>query len=337
MNEETALTIVDEAPLALAGQVADRAAARGVFADYRSRNASNTLRAQDADLALFARFLQNAGAPAGELVEPEAWRGISWGLVSAFVRWLVGEGHAMASINRALATVRTYAKLATQAGAITPEAYTLIKSVAGYSSKEGKRVDAARETSRIGRKKAESVSISQTTAKALKTPQDDTPQAARDALLMCILLDQGLRVGEVTLLQWSDIDATNEHLTFYRPKVHKVQTLRLSKDTRAALASYRALVDFHEGALLRASNKSGRLVERGMTASGINQRVSALGSAIGVEGLSPHDCRHYWATVLSRKGTQIKALQDAGGWSSPAMPLRYAESQRIANENAEVD
>jgi hypothetical protein len=41
--------------------------------------------------------------------------------------------------------------------------------------------------------------------------------------------------------------------------------------------------------------------------------------------------------VLSRKGTQIRALQDAGGWSSPAMPLRYAESARIANEGAEVD
>jgi integrase len=49
---------------------------------------------------------------------------------------------------------------------------------------------------------------------------------------MCILLDLGLRVGEVTRLVWSDIDPTNEHLTFYRPKVHTNQTLRLS-ETRA--------------------------------------------------------------------------------------------------------
>jgi integrase len=62
-----------------------------------------------------------------------------------------------------------------------------------------------------------------------------------------------------------------------------------------------------------------------------------LGQTARLEGLSPHDCRHYWATVLSRKGTQIRALQDAGGWSSPAMPLRYAESARIANDGAEVD
>jgi integrase len=69
----------------------------------------------------------------------------------------------------------------------------------------------------------------------------------------------------------------------------------------------------------------------------MNKRVAMLGQAAGLEALSPHDCRHYWATVLSRKDTQIRALQDAGGWSSPAMPLRYAESARIANEGAEVD
>jgi hypothetical protein len=31
-------------------------------------------------------------------------------------------------------------------------------------------------------------------------------------------------------------------------------------------------------------------------------------------------------------GTGIKALQDAGGWKSPAMPLRYAKSKEVANE-----
>jgi hypothetical protein len=28
----------------------------------------------------------------------------------------------------------------------------------------------------------------------------------------------------------------------------------------------------------------------------------------------------------------LKALQDAGGWSRPAMPLCYAESAEIAND-----
>lgn len=35
--------------------------------------------------------------------------------------------------------------------------------------------------------------------------------------------------------------------------------------------------------------------------------------------------------AASRNGTPIRNLQDAGGWSSPAMP-RYAQAQEIANE-----
>jgi len=96
-------------------------------------------------------------------------------------------------------------------------------------------------------------------------------------------------------------------------------------------------VALYAGPLLLASDKRGQIVEGSMSARAMNKRVGVLGQTIGLEHLSPHDCRHYWATTLSRRGTPIRALQDAGGWSSPAMPLRYAESASIANEGAEVD
>ncbi len=76
--------------------------------------------------------------------------------------------------------------------------------------------------------------------------------------------------------------------------------------------------------------------ENGMTAGAINKRVGFLGQQIGLKGLSPHDCRHYWATSASRGGTDIKSLQDAGGWKSPAMPLRYVESTAVANKGVRL-
>jgi hypothetical protein len=88
--------------------------------------------------------------------------------VSGFVRYLVTQGHAVGSLNYALATVRTYAKLATQASTIVPQSFALIKTVVGYSSKEGRRVDEARAVARIAHKKAQAVSISQTQARALE-------------------------------------------------------------------------------------------------------------------------------------------------------------------------
>ena len=69
------------------------------------------------------------------------------------------------------------------------------------------------------------------------------------------------------------------------------------------------------------------MTERAKTA-----RVRTLRLANGVHGLSAHDCRHHWATEAARSGTPIGRLQDAGGWASPAMPLRYVEAARIANE-----
>jgi integrase len=101
---------------------------------------------------------------------------------------------------------------------------------------------------------------------------------------MCILLDQGRRVSEVALIKWKAIDAINERLTFYRPKVHKVQTLRIFRDTRQALTRYRQLVGFYERLLLSASSKSGRLLEGGMTQ--VQSTVGALGALCGLSGLS---------------------------------------------------
>jgi integrase len=329
------------AAIAAVGEVANRAAASALFADYRSRRAPNTLRLQDNALANFSRYLVATGVPAAPgaadlAADPSAWQGVTWGLVAGFARWLLRAGYAVSAVNSALSVVRTYSRLAMQAGAIEPAAYVAIRAVAGYSRTEGKRVDELRAVARLGWKKAEPVTISPEQAKELKR-QPATPQGRRDALLVCLLLDHGLRVGEVARLQVSDLDLGAGELRFYRPKVDKAQTHRLTRD---ALAAARAYVDSGDcpalGPLLRASRRGGELGASGMTERAISERMRVLGRAVGVEGLSAHDLRHAWATRAARNGTPIDRLQDAGGWSSPAMPLRYVEAAKIANEGVRV-
>ena len=87
--------------------------------------------------------------------------------------------------------------------------------------------------------------------------------------------------------------------------------------------------------MLLVSRKGGQL-QGHMTERAINDRVGTLGERIGVQGLSPHDCRHYWATRAARQGTAPFALQEAGGWNSLAMPRRYVESAKIANEGVKL-
>jgi integrase len=321
-----------------AGQAANRAAARHRFEDYRSRRAVETLRRQEADLGLFANFLGEMEVPTGDLVtDPEAWRGITWGLVEAFVKWQLQKGYAVPSVNVRLSSVKTYARLAFQAGTISPTEHALIRAVQGYSQRERRRVDRKRTRTRIGLKKATPVKISLEQAQALKS-QPNHPQGRRDALLMCLLLDHGLRVGEVAALSVENLDLTSGMLRFYRSKVGKEQVHRLSPDTLQAATAYAGYGDLpHSGPLLRRSRKNDHLGMPGMTERGITLRVRVLGERVGLVGLSAHDCRHFWATSAARNGTDPFALQEAGGWSSLAMPRRYVEDQQIANEGVKTE
>jgi len=344
--------------LETAGQAANDAAARYRFDDYRSRRAANTLRRQDADLALFAEFLYLSRVSfVGELSrDPEAWRGVTWGLAEAFVKWMLKEGYAVASVNVRLSTVKTYARLAFQAGVLDAETHALIRAVQGYSQREKRRIDRSRPQQRVGLKKESPVAIAPEQARQLKTARGGSPQDWRDALLMCLLLDHGLRVGEVAGLQASALDVEAGLLRFFRPKVGKTQTHQLSRDTLAAARAYAPLIAGENrtpakikpvqapsenrpapGApLLRRSLKNGKLGKGGMTERAITQRVNVLGKPLGLFGLSAHDCRHYWATTAARSGSDPFSLQQAGGWSSLAMPRRYVEDDKVANQGIKL-
>jgi integrase len=346
-----ALTVLHPDAMTVAGQAADQAATANVFLDYRDRRAAQTLRRQSADLALFARYLNEAYPGLGirmahfaeairncpdrdELPSGTAWVGVSWGIVAGFVQWQLSKGYAVGSVNVRLATVKAYCQLANQAGAIGSEAYTQIKTVKGYGHKQAKKVDEKRETIRKGVKKPVAVSLTKEQADLLKY-QPDTPQGRRDALLMCLLLDHGLRCGEVAGLQVTAFDLKAGTFTFHRPKVEKVQTHRMTADIIRAATAYLTQDAPALGPVLLGSRKGGRL-QGGMSERAINDRVGALGRAIGVDGLSPHDCRHYWATRAARQGTDPFALQEAGGWNSLAMPRRYVEAAAIANEGVRL-
>ena len=202
---------------------------------------------------------------------------MTWGLVSKFRDWLLTRGYAIGSVNLHLTTLRTYAGLAMRAGVIPAGECAAIRAVRGYGRTEGKHVDSARAPTRKGAKKAQPVSLTPEQAARLKA-QPDTPQGRRDALLLCLLLDHGLRVGEVAGLRVGDFDLAAGELRFYRPKVDKMQRHKLTADTLAAARAYLAAGDMTDiapaqGPALRASRKGGALLQdAGMTARALTAR-----------------------------------------------------------------
>ncbi|MFV9507378.1 MAG: hypothetical protein AB4911_22735 [Oscillochloridaceae bacterium umkhey_bin13] len=180
------------AALSQAAAAADRAASSALFVEYRRQLAARTRSAHDQDLARCALYLADVGVAVGALaVEPAAWSGFSWGLVEGFKRWMLRKGYALATLNRTLATIKSYTRLAAQSGALAAEQATLIAAVKGYGRKQGRNLDAERATTRRSAKKAQAVTLSLAHARALKEQPSDTPQGRRDALLICLLLDHG--------------------------------------------------------------------------------------------------------------------------------------------------
>ena len=154
---------------------------------------------------------------------------------------------------------------------------------------------------------------------------------------MALLLDLGLRVGEVVLLEVADFNLKENILHFDRPKVGIDQTHTLPADLKAAVAAWLSSGDCAPfGPVLRGSGKGGCLTESGMSEQVITTRVMTLGKAIGVIGLSAHDCRNYWATRAAKRGTDAFVLRDAGGWTSLDMLNRYVEAGTIANERMKL-
>jgi integrase len=170
----------------------------------------------------------------------------------------------------------------------------------------------------------------------LKTDYPETPQGRRDRLLMCILLDLGLRAGEASALTVGGLDLTAETIRVNRKKVGKQQTHRLTEDILDILdliIAAQELLPKPTDALIRRSYNDGRLGMQGMGPVTLSRRVHFIASQHGIEGLTAHDCRHFWATwAANQPDVDLFRLQEAGGWTDLKMPRRYTEAAEIANE-----
>jgi len=352
----------ESSPLEIAGQIANRAAGQTLFDRYLSEKAVNTVKRHARDLELFAEYLLDAHIPltngADFQHDPQAWRGVTWGIVEGFGQWLLREGYAVSSVNARLSTVRVYAQMAVKAGAVDPEEGLLIQTVKGFSRAAGLNVDERRPQTRIeavtyaykpegkrrrvvvtrrSTKKGKPTLIDEETAAALKQPRNESPQAYRDALLMCLLLDHGLRASEIALLKAADFDLAAGEMRFYRPKVkgsdHEWTTHKLTAETREVSTYYISslypppLLD--DGPLILATTRllkngeGGQLLGEGLNRVRISERVAWLGKQLGVPKLSAHDCRHYCATRMARLGYSVDELMSWFGWTSAQTAMRY--------------
>lgn len=360
--------------IAKVGTAANEVAANYLFEDYKQRRAPKTVKTHTAALLLWVQYLHKVGAAQSLLLDarewasnaidaenmraleayaeaqtvhfpfvvsahycqsdPEAWRGVTWGLVEGFVKWLLKEGYSISSVNGRLSAVKVYARLASKAGVIPASESSMIRDVRGYGTTEGKRVNVKRPSTRVGHKKAEALVLTAEQAGKLKRAHADTPQGIRDRLMICLFLDLGVRASEVAGLRVEDLTDPG-YVIVYRQKTDTIDRMRLSDDLLQALREYRPYMR-ESGKLLRGSERGGQLNDDVMSVRAIGARVKLLGrDVLGVFDLSPHDLRHTWATEAAKTSNPFD-LRDAGGWSNMQTPSRYVEKTEVVNERIKL-
>jgi integrase len=280
------------------------------------------------------------------MMEPSEWKSVTWGLIGRYREYMLKSGYSINTINQTIYIIKAYAEMAGTAGFISPDKLIYIKAVKGYKSKEIPHIDERRKESaistRIGMKKAEATRISADDARRLKS-QPDTPRGRRDALLMAILLDHGLRISEVIGLKKSNFNMQDRTFTFYRPKTNRTDTHRMTEDTFNAAKKYFDMIqdviqfDKNDSIWTSITRKNDQFeIRKGLAKVSAQKRVTTLGKNIGIEKFSCHDCRHYFATAAHKAGTDTLDIMAAGGWATPAMVARYVNKDAISNLNVKL-
>ena len=167
----------------------------------------------------------------------------------------------------------------------------------------------------------------------LDTPAPHTPADLRDQAILEVLYSCGLRVSELTGLNWEDVDPNLEVLRV-KGKGQKERIVPIGRKALTALHQYRTeipalLGNNYQPASLNGSASEARPVflnQRGgrLTPRSVGRLVADHAKQCGLaHKISPHALRHTFATHLLDAGADLRAIQELLGHSSLSTTQKY--------------
>lgn len=327
------------------GQAANAAASENIFTNYIMRKAANTQTRHIKELKNFASFLSGIGYTNEGMTNPQEWAGITFGLIEGYQRHMLNEGYSVNSTNQTLYIIKAYAGLAGKAGFIDYIELAKIREVKGFKAGEAVHIDqqrkAANALTRISTKKETARSLSMLQVERLKHEHPDTLKGKRDALILSLFLDMGLREGELFSLTIDSFDMTEKVLHWHREKTNNNGHESMSRDVYNAAAAYFAAYAATErkitpkagrSTILASINQWGQ-VTGGLSLRGIVDIVRVSGERIGIDHLSPHDLRHSMALRAYKAGIPLMSIQRRLGHSSVKTTERYIDIESLDRHN----
>lgn len=141
----------------------------------------------------------------------------------------------------------------------------------------------------------------------------------RDLAIIDMLSSTGMRVGEMVLLNKSDVNFSDRECVVLG-KGDKERIVYFDARTKIHLMNYlESRTDNNEALFVSLKGKHDRL-----KIGGIEVRLREIGKALGIEKVHPHKFRRTLATVAIDKGMPIEQLQHLLGHRRIDTTLQYA-------------
>lgn len=210
---------------------------------------------------------------------------------------------------------------------ITRQVYTPISAVMTHAASRGMRDFIKIERPKQPKGKTRWMTTDEATALVANCGHHLKP-------IVLLMLYTGARVSEALCLDWNEVDLQRGHVIYLDTKNGDDRGVPLHPSVVAALAN----LPHREGAVFRRPDgepyeekdgEGGQIkkafsiaaVKAGM---GTRQRDPKTKRWIYKATVTPHTCRHTWATWHYMEHRDLLALMTLGGWKQISMVQRYA-------------
>ena len=248
------------------------------------------------------------------IVAPEAdWASFPWHELryphTSLIRATLVERYAPATTNRHLSALRRVLRECWKLQLMSGDDYQLAASIENL------------RFTRIPPGRA----LTTTELQALFTAiaQDAGPKAVRDAAILGVLANCGLRRSELVALDSSDYQPITGTRAVRQAKHRKDRGLFVTNEAKRALAGWLTLRGAEPGPLFHPVDKVGRIQPRRLTAGAVYAMLKQRAQQAGVADFSPHDLRRTLLTDLQDRGVDLSTAAGIAGHANVATTAAY--------------
>lgn len=222
-----------------------------------------------------------------------------------FIAYLYDKGLSKSSIERKIATLRSFFKFLIKRGLIEDNPARMIK----FPKKD---------------KKLFTVFDIDTIFSLLELPDKETPSGIRDALILEFLYGTGVRVSELVNIKFDDIDFGGMRVRIFG-KGKKMRVIPLSDYIMDLIKRYLSVrEDIVQKGVVNTDHLFINKFGTALTDRSVRRIVDKYLKKAGLPlNYSPHSFRHTFATHLLENGADLRTIQKLLGHSSLATTQKY--------------